>query len=318
MADRVGQRLLHDAVGGGVHPGGQRAHRAVSGDRHREAGRPGPRRQLIQPGHPGHRGQRRSPGGLVSGPQRAEHRGELAQGLAADITNGGECLMSPLRLPVHQVQRRVGLDVDHRDAVRHHVVQVPRDRQPLVTGQPGGRLGPASAVGRRPGVAGPGQLGHRQQAHQTGRQQQVELQGGAEYGHDIADHQRRDRGDPVPPKDRGEERDQQRQPRVGGAKGGCPQRYRQDHGEYRPRVTAPGQQRHTAGDQQDDREDAGPLARLAVPLMAGQGKGEVGPGREHGERGVGRPLPRRHGRPRRRHRDCDATGRPATGASSWG
>ena len=65
VADRVGQRLLDDAVGGGVHPGGQRPHRALGGDRHGEAGRPGPRRQLVQPRHPGHRGQRRSPAGLV-------------------------------------------------------------------------------------------------------------------------------------------------------------------------------------------------------------------------------------------------------------
>src|SRR6185437_10396447 len=67
--------------------------------------------------------------GGFAGSEHAEHRTQFGQGLPADLVDRGERLPGPFWLPVHQVQSRVGLDVNDRDVVGDDVVQVAGDRQ---------------------------------------------------------------------------------------------------------------------------------------------------------------------------------------------
>ena len=79
--------------------------------------------------------RRRRPGRLLAGAaQHAEHRADLAQRVGARLVDRRQCDPRLLGLLVHQVQGDAGLDVDQRDVVRQHIVELLGDAQPLLVG----------------------------------------------------------------------------------------------------------------------------------------------------------------------------------------
>jgi hypothetical protein len=170
MADRVGERLLNDPVGSKVDARWVRNRVAHLFHLH---GQPrGTRRggQLVEAF------QARAGcawGALINLAQHAEHRAELDQGLFAHVVDRRQRAASPFGLAVHQVQRGVRLDIDDRDVVRYHVVQLPGDCQALLARSPAGRFLTASRHRLGPLPAEPQPLGHPEQPQQSGRAAKV-------------------------------------------------------------------------------------------------------------------------------------------------
>ena len=115
---------------------------------------------------------------LLAGPaQRVQHRLDVRQRFPARLLDRGQRGPDLLRPLVHQLQRHPRLHVDQRQAVRHHVVQVPGDAEPLLAGLPPARLVRRALLLDRPLPAGLGegppvadQLGPGQQEQQPGRE----------------------------------------------------------------------------------------------------------------------------------------------------
>jgi hypothetical protein len=130
-------------------------------------------------------------------------------------------LSGPVRLAVHEVQRGVGLHVDHRDVVRQDVVQVAGDADALLACPPLKLIFPATRGGRSALPAHPDQLGDCQQ-HQQPR---GDTQGNSQVGmarptdqprrpeaHRVADDQRRNGRRPAPEDVGADEGDDQAEP----------------------------------------------------------------------------------------------------------
>ncbi len=157
MPQHVGQGLLKDPVGRVAHGRGQRTLLALGGEGDgsaRGGHRLAQRGQPVQPG-------RAQPGGLVRDlvaelAQRGPHLGERR---LAGLPDGderaaqvGARAAGPIVRP-EDVQRGPGLHRDRRHAVRHGVVQLPGDPQPLL-GDPATGLRLAFLAGQAQPVRG--------------------------------------------------------------------------------------------------------------------------------------------------------------------
>src|SRR5690606_39513263 len=93
----------------------------------------GPRRlhQVADPVEARGGGGRRVLGAVAQHPDR---RAQVAQRVPARLLDRREGGPGLLRVPVEAVQRGPGLDVDVRDVVPGHVVQLAGDAQPLLAG----------------------------------------------------------------------------------------------------------------------------------------------------------------------------------------
>lgn len=147
MAARVGQRLLRDPErrqGDGVRQAlGPRSvdlqvdvDTILTGARH-EAG---------EPIEAGCGRERRVAVGAVA--QHAEDRAQLADRVAAGVLDRLQRVTGVRGIPVEQLSGGGGLDVDRRERMGHHVVQIARDAQPLLLGAALGLL-LARALGER-------------------------------------------------------------------------------------------------------------------------------------------------------------------------
>ncbi len=128
MAQDVRQRLLHDAIAGGVDGGGQRGQLGhVEGDRH--AGRAQPPGELVEVGQRHGGAERR---GLVAAAQHAEGRAQVGQRGAAHGLDVPQRGLGVLRVAPEPVggDARLHVDADHR--VGDHVVDLPGDPQALL------------------------------------------------------------------------------------------------------------------------------------------------------------------------------------------
>ena len=293
----VGQRLLDDPVGSQVDVRRQRDPLAAFLD---PDGQPGGGRGVGQVAQPG-QARGRCPGSpLVHRAQHAQYRAQLDQGLPADLVDGGQGGAGPVRLAVHQVQRGVGLDVDDRDVVRHHVVQVPRDPHPFLAGPAAQLLLTALLERSRPLAPGPDDLGDGQQEQQQDRQPHREPgagvagaadQPGRPYRCDVADDQGCDRRRPLPGLHRGEEGHDQREPdQVRLAGHARPDRYREGDGQHADRVAAAGNQRRPPGGEQEVGADPGGGLAM-VPVRGREGPADRYRDHGDGDRDVSGPAP---------------------------
>ena len=160
VADDVGQRLLHDPERCQIDARRERPTLAVHFQRDPDAGRGGAGHEVVK----AVQARRRRPGRLLAGAaQHAEHRADLAQGVGARLVDRRQRDPRLLGLLVHQMQGDAGLDVDQRDVVRQHVVELLGDAQPLLVGLAAG-LELASALDLRealPAIAHPFGAGQR-------------------------------------------------------------------------------------------------------------------------------------------------------------
>jgi hypothetical protein len=273
MLAHVGQRLLDDPIGRAVDLRRQRPPLPYRRGPHRQARVRG---QLVET-FQAERGLPRRR--LFLRPQHAEDRADLAQRLGARGLDRGERLPRLLRAVVHEVQADAGLDIDQRQVVPEHVVQLAGDAQPFL-----GRL-PAFLL-----LAGPGPLGadlhhlrhvlradlggtaeHDRQSQARGGQQgdaqvrpgtvrHAELPGKGPGDQEVRHVRGRgghDGGASPAGADRAEQRDQGRDRERPTRRGECGERdrRRRGHGEYGDRVP-PAPEQSDRPDQQDrDREE---------------------------------------------------------------
>src|SRR5690242_3777990 len=136
VAADVGERFLHDPVGGLVCLGRKRPHRPGHGHRHGEAGRPGARHQAVKLAE--------AAAVAVLLAQHAERGAQFPDGVRARLLDRQQRGRDVLPALAGQVHRHPRLDLDHRDAVRQGIVQLAGDAQALLHGPaPGGLvLGP--------------------------------------------------------------------------------------------------------------------------------------------------------------------------------
>ncbi len=133
----------------------------------------------------------------------------------------GQRRAGPFGLAVHQVQRRVGLDIDDRDVVGDQVMQIPCHLHALLAG-PAAQLGRAGPVRVRSAlIAAADELGHAEQEEQPGRQPErgpgrgvaaLPDEPGRPHPGEVPDDQRDDRGRPFLGQHRGKEGHDQRDP----------------------------------------------------------------------------------------------------------
>jgi hypothetical protein len=130
VAADVGERLLHDAVGGQLDAGIQRGD-APADDQARARSRRVAR--LVDQGEElletGLRRPRRLRSGVLA--QHAEQPAHLRERRARGVADGQQALGALRRHPGCRDTRRLGLHRDHRDVVRDDVVQLTRDPGPL-------------------------------------------------------------------------------------------------------------------------------------------------------------------------------------------
>jgi hypothetical protein len=131
MADHVGHRLLDDPERRQVDVGRQRGPRAQPPYPHLDAGLRAAGDQAVEVGQARRGIPGRRPGSRVGTPQRAQHPAQRGRGVPAGLLDVGQRDPGLGRLGVDDPAAHPGLDGDDRDAVRHHVVQFPRDPQPL-------------------------------------------------------------------------------------------------------------------------------------------------------------------------------------------
>ena len=125
MAQHVRQRLLH-------HPAQRQADNLRVRDLalrqrrlDREPGGPEFPDHVPDPGHARHRRRRR----IVT--QRPHDPAYLLEGLRADLLDRRQDLRPPVRRPTAEHDTRPGLHVDQRQAVRQHIMDLPRDTRTL-------------------------------------------------------------------------------------------------------------------------------------------------------------------------------------------
>jgi hypothetical protein len=134
VLERVGQRLLHDPVGGQVDAGGQRPRFALDRQLDRQAGLAGGQHQRIEVGQAGLRGQRLATAAAVT--QQPEQPAHLGQGLPArglDLGQGGGGLRG---VGGDAAPGRSGLHHHHAHGVGDDVVQLAGDPPPLLGHRP--------------------------------------------------------------------------------------------------------------------------------------------------------------------------------------
>ena len=138
----VGQRLLHDPVRGAVHLGRQRSG-GPSPSRRTRHGQPGGRACVDQRVR-GRRGRAPAGGGAASSAGAARRAPTRTSRSASALA----CLIavSARRGPApgwssSRCSADAGLDVDQREVVAEHVVQLAGDAQPLLAGLPARLLG---------------------------------------------------------------------------------------------------------------------------------------------------------------------------------
>ena len=191
VADHVGQRLLHDAVGGGADRLRDGVERPALLERD---GQPGVAHRCHQVGDLLDARRRRPRRPLAVVAQQPEHRGQLVEHLGARPLDDGERLLGRRRPAVDDVGGRARLHVDGRHGVGDAVVQVTGDPQAILGDPAPGLLlagvlevpGPFLQLGE---VAAP--VAHRlAEEHRGGRpahEHEVEQHGvraGGEAGHD--------------------------------------------------------------------------------------------------------------------------------------
>lgn len=84
--------------------------------------------------------------GVAGLPEQSDRGAQFPEGGAAGLPDMGQGGLRLVGAFVHEVGGDPGLDVDQRDVVRHHVVQIPGDPQPLL-GDPAAGLLVAGAFG---------------------------------------------------------------------------------------------------------------------------------------------------------------------------
>ena len=130
VLERVRQPLLHDAEGGEVEPGGQRAPLALDVQLDRQAGLA---RALDERADARHRRLRGARVVLVvvavQDAEQPPHLGERLAARALDLRRGGD---RALRVALEDPPRAAGLHDHHADAVRDDVVHLARDPAALV------------------------------------------------------------------------------------------------------------------------------------------------------------------------------------------
>ncbi len=129
MAQDVGQRLLHDAIGGGADRRGHALLGAVEVDVDAHPGRAQRRGEL---GHPGQHARRLHGRGGVLVAQQAEGGAQVVERRARDALDLGQRGLGLARALVQDVGGDAGLDVDGDHRVGHDVVDLPGDAQALV------------------------------------------------------------------------------------------------------------------------------------------------------------------------------------------
>jgi hypothetical protein len=193
VLDRVGDRLLHHAVGGELDPGRERAALALDRQLHRQ---PGGSRALDEAVELLERG-RRAMVDLQHAEQPLELDDRVAPG-AGDEPRGG---LGAVRVALEDAPRTAGLDDHHAHRVRDHVVHLARDA-PALLGHRAlglGRAALASAssslvqLARQAGAAAGGAAGEAEGDDEDGREEDLAgLQRSADRActDDAADHQR--------------------------------------------------------------------------------------------------------------------------------
>jgi hypothetical protein len=297
VARHVGQRLLHDPVGGQVHR--QRQLDPPTLDRHLDPPA-GPSRPGHQPIQLGQAGQRRPrPALLAELAQHAKGRPQLLQRLAARLLDRQQRRTGLPRPPVQHVHGHAGLEVDHRDAVGHHVMQLPGQPQPLLVDAAANLLGGALAADpHRPPQPQRRQKLHRPDRHDPREFAQHRLPvgdgdvGGDDHGQGGGDHGEDDRRAPV---GSGRQRvdgnphgQEDRAVRVAQRQVGDGRRHRQR--QHRDRAAPPGHQRHRPEQDQPVRHG---VQRPPVRLVPGRSDRAGHP--EHGHAHDQQPVddPRR-------------------------
>ena len=162
VPDGVGQRFLHDAVGGQVDGGGQRDRRAGHGERRVQARLAGARDQRAEL-----RGARGRLGrvAVIGLAEHVEDGAQLLEPFLAGRPDGGQRLGGRLRPGGQHMGGHPGLHVDGGHGVRDDVVQFPGDAQPLLVDPTlGVLLGPGPDGGH---VSPP--VGQRDPAEHDGR-----------------------------------------------------------------------------------------------------------------------------------------------------
>ena len=139
VAQRVGQRLLHDPVGGHVEAGGELGGLAVDVS---DASSPAARTCVDELVDAAQRRLRRELGAGVGLAQDAEHAVQLADRLAAGLLDAGERLALAFagRVAAEQPAHAARLQDHHRDAVGDRVVQLARDPRALLDDRGAGLL----------------------------------------------------------------------------------------------------------------------------------------------------------------------------------
>ena len=208
VAGHVGQRLLHDPVGGQVGPGRQGTRRPLDPGADLQAGRAGPRDQAVQLGQAGGGGPGRR---LVALAEHVQDRAELPQCVVGGLLDGLQGAAGLARLLVHQVQGHAGLDVDQGDVVGEHVVQLAGDAHALLAGPPLRLLGPGPLGGQAALAPGDGHVGHDEDEQQGaevggGRGRGGRLDPPDERRQDEVDGQAGEGGDPGGPPGAGRDR----------------------------------------------------------------------------------------------------------------
>ena len=126
VLDRVGQRLLHDAVDGEL--GARAAAAARVPVTSSVTGRPAARVRSTSSAEPVERGRRRASGAASSTPRRMSISASASVPAVPDPRRG---LLGALRVAGQDPAGAARLDDHHADAVRDHVVHLARDPAPL-------------------------------------------------------------------------------------------------------------------------------------------------------------------------------------------
>jgi hypothetical protein len=128
VANHVGQRLLHDPIGGDADWLGYLGRRTVDTQRH---GHVAVSARLDQIAQPLEARCRPAIGSLAVVPQLSQHHPQLVQHIATGPLDFAERLLGRLGATIHDVSRGARLHVDRGHRVGHAVVQVAGDPQPV-------------------------------------------------------------------------------------------------------------------------------------------------------------------------------------------
>ena len=135
VLDRVRQRLLDDPVGAQIERGRDVAGSPSTRRSVGETGRARARDELVEIGEP-RLGRQRA--GIACRRRAARGAGASPRARRGRRARRAQRGLRALRVGAQHEARAAGLDHHHRDAVRDHVVQLPRDPRPLAVGRRAG------------------------------------------------------------------------------------------------------------------------------------------------------------------------------------